>query len=130
MAKEVRNVKIITRYSEALKRKVAEEVESGNVTVREAVLHYGVGNRRTVQRWVWKYGKQRHETKIVRVVMKNEQERIRELERLVADLTLRNEINETQLEIYAELVPDFKKKLNSKQLKDFEERERKLKSYR
>lgn len=96
----------------------------------EAMHHYGVEHRRTVNCWMWKYGQEKHETKIVRVMMKSEVERMRELEKALAEERLVNMVKTEQLKIYEEWVPDIKKKLNTKQLKEFEERERKIKNFR
>jgi transposase len=130
MAGVSNNVKIIKRYSEALKRKLVEEIEGGRLTVGEAMRHYGIEHRRTVNGWIWKYGQEKHETKIVRIMMKSEVERIRELEKALADERLVNMVKTEQLKIYEEWVPDIKKKLNTKQLKEFEAREEKIKSFR
>ena len=62
--------------------------------------------------------------------MKSEQERIRELEKLVADLEIENRVKSAQLEIIEEwgLEEDIKKKLNTQQLKEYEERKKRIKS--
>jgi transposase-like protein len=124
------NVKIVHRYSEALKRKIAEEVSRGVLTSREAMVMYGIQSRRTVNRWVNQYGDNPSTTKIVRVMMKSEKERIEELERALADEKIRTMVYAAQLQEYEELVPDFKKRLDSKALKEFEENEKKIKQFR
>lgn len=124
------NKRQIMRHSESLKVKIAEEVGTGKLSTKEAMNHYGIKHRRTVDTWVRKYGYRNYETEIVRVSMKSEQERIRELEKALADERLRNIVYAGQLESYEELVPDFKKKLNSKELEEFEKNEKKIKSFR
>jgi transposase-like protein len=129
--KEVRkNVKVITRYSAALKAKVAEEVGRGQLTAREASKHYGVKSKRTIEKWVYRYGYRDYETRVVRVMMKSEQDRIRELEEALADERLRSRLYAAQLESYEGYVPDLKKKLSMKELRKFEENERKIKQFR
>lgn len=118
--------KIIHRYSESLKRQIVSEIESGTVSVREASEHYGVKHRRTITGWCRQYGSRVAPTKIVRVMMKDEQERIKELERALVDEQLKNRVYAAQLESYAEEVPDLKKRLNTEQLKKFEHNERKI----
>jgi uncharacterized protein YwgA len=66
-------------------------------------------------------------TQIVRVTMKNEEERIKELERALADERLGNMLLAAQLKSYQRHVPNLKKKLSTKELKQFEENEVKLK---
>lgn len=124
------NVKIIPRYSETLKRKVAEEVSRGVITTREAMHLYGIGHQRTLNRWVRKYGENQAPVQVVRVMMKSEKERIRELERALADEKIRTLLYAAQLKEYAKEVPDLKKRLNSERLKKFEENEQKIKNFR
>ena len=128
MSIKTEDVKIVTRYSEALKRKIVEEVSLGVLTAREAKELYGISSTRTINRWIQVQGKQ--STKIVRVMMKSEKERIRELEQAVADLEIRDMVRAAQLESYQRHVPDLKKKLSTKELKEFEENEEKIKKFR
>lgn len=109
MKENGKNVKVITRYSEALKAKVAEEVGNGQLTPREAAKHYGVKNTPTVTGWVRRYGYRDYDTEVVRVMMKSEQERIRELEEALSDERLRTRLFAAQLESYEGYVPDLKK---------------------
>ena len=120
----------IRRYSESMKLHVVEEVESGRMSAREASNFYDIGNRRTVYRWVRKYGKSKRRTKVVRVIMKSELERIRELESALSDALLGRRVLMAQLDYYEENVPDIKKKLSSQQLKEFEERQKKIEQFR
>jgi len=122
--------RVVRRYSEALKRQVVEDVDGGSLTVKEAMEWYDVPWRRTIDRWRLRYGRDKKRTKTVRVVMKSEQERLRELEKLVADLQIENRVKSAQLDIYEEWGVDesIKKKLNTQQLKEFEERKKRLES--
>ena len=130
MNKSEESVKIVHRYSEALKRKVSEEISRGVLTTREAMDMYGIEHRKTVSRWVAQYSGNRNKTKIVRVMMKSEQERIRELEKALADEHVKRVLYAKQLENYEKLVPDFKKKLDTKALKEFEKNEEKIRNIR
>jgi len=121
-------IKEIKRYSVALKRKIVEEVLSGELTAREASKYYGVSSVRTVNQWVFKQSGR--ETKIVRVMMKSELERIQELEAALADEKLARRVLAAQLESYENYVPDLKKKLSTKELKKFEENQKKIEQLR
>ena len=122
-----KTVKVIKRYSEALKRQVVLEYERGESTARELVEQYGIGCARTISHWCVRYGQYQRATKIVRVIMKSEQERIRELERTLADLTLKNRVLEVQLQLWEEEgEKGLKKKLSTEQLKKLESLKAKL----
>ena len=118
----------INRFSVALKQKVVEEVVSGALTAREAARLYGVGSARTVNAWVFKH--EGRKTRIVRVMMKSEAERIRELEKALSDATLGRRVLAAQLESYEHYVPDLKKRLSTKELKKFEENQKKIEKLR
>ena len=122
--------RVVRRYSEALKRQVVVDIEKGSLTVKEAMEWYDVPWRRSIDRWREKYGKDKRRTKVVRIFMKSEQERIRELEKLVADLQIENRVRAAQLAIIEEwgLEESIKKKLNTQQLKEYEERKKRLES--
>ena len=124
-----KETKLIKRYSESLKHKIVEEVEGGVLTVRQAMDMYDIRHRRTVTGWIRQYGKEVRPTKIVRGMMKSEQERIKELERALVDSQLKNMVHEEMLKLYAKEVPDLKKRLNTKQLKKFEAAEKKRSEY-
>ena len=119
------SVKIIPRYSESLKRKVVEEIESGSLSVSEALDCYGIAHRRTVNRWRQKYGSGERRSQVVRVMMKSEQERIRELERALAD----SELERIAYKYYAEELEveaaKSKKKPSTERLKKLAELKKK-----
>lgn len=120
--------KEIRRFSAALKSKVVEEVVSGALTAREAARLYGVSSARVVNAWVFKHEGRR--TKIVRVMMKSEAERIKELEEALSDAILARRVLAAQLESYEHYVPDLKKRLDTKELKKFEENQKKIEKLR
>jgi len=125
---QIPEVKEIKRFSAALKRKVVEEVLTGSLTAREAARLYGVGNVRTVNRWI--FMQEGRETKIVRVLMKSEADRIRELEEALSDERLARRVLAAQLESYQRYVPDLKKRLSTKELKKFEGNQKKMEKLR
>jgi len=73
-------VKVLRHYSEAFKRSVVAEVESGRYTVLEAASAHQV-HFSSVYGWVKKMGNGDTQTRIVRFEMPNERNRIKELER-------------------------------------------------
>jgi transposase len=114
-------------YSTAFKLKVVEEIESGKFSITEAGKIYDIGGAHTINGWMVKFGKSHLLSKVIRVEMKDEkdklkelQERVRKLEKLLADKELDNLMNEAFLEILAEDngidLEEFKKKADKERL--------------
>jgi len=115
MAKEVR------RYSEAFKRQVVEELESGKFSnTFEAERAYGIG-KGSARKWAEKYGHDNLFPKLVRIETmkerdkkKEDRKRIRDLEAALADAHIDNCLEHAFLEIACErmgiTVEEFKKK--------------------
>ena len=85
---------ITKRYSEAFKRQVVKEYEAG-VSVNQLRRRYGIGSHHAVYNWVKQYGHAglRHETVVIQRADERERERalaqrVQELEKAVAQLTL------------------------------------------
>lgn len=78
----------ITRFNEALKIRIVEEIESGRVSISEAGHEYGA-TKSSIRYWLEEYGRFKPKHNIVEVVMKSEQERIAELEKALADAHLK-----------------------------------------
>lgn len=125
MADVSKSAVVIKRYSPVLKHKIVQEIESGTLSVREAMRMYDIKHRRTIDKWVRDLGNSRGPIQLVRVMMKSEKERIDDLEKALADAKLKEMLQEKMLELYAKEVPDLKKRLSTKQLKQFEDAERK-----
>jgi transposase-like protein len=121
-------MQVSRRYSESFKVKVVEELESGQLTVPEVRQRYGITGGSTIRDWLRRYGNG-DQPQVITVTMKSEQERIQELEKALADERLGNMLLGAQLRSYQRHVPDLKKKLNSKELKKFEENEVKIKNF-
>lgn len=118
---------VITRYREELKRAAVHDVEELGIRVQEVCRHYKIRSQRTVYRWLRRYGSQRGPSQVVRVIMKSEQERIKELESVVAELSVRCKLLQTQVSIYEEVTgEEGKKKFSTKQLHELEEKKQKL----
>ncbi|MDE3250162.1 MAG: transposase [Bacteroidota bacterium] len=71
---------LITRYSISFKQKVVREIEEEGLTVSVARRRYGIKGGSTVQSWLRSFGKNHLLSKIVRVEMKGEKDRLKELE--------------------------------------------------
>ena len=95
------SVRIEKRYSEALKIQVVEGIDSGELTVLEATRDYGC-SKGSVYNWQRKYGTKSNKVKIVRVVMKNEKDRIHELESALAKAYIKLEVYEKMMELAKE----------------------------
>jgi len=68
------------RYSEAFKQKVISELERGKYNKSELSRLYGV-SQNSINKWIRKYGKNHLIEKIVRVEMKGEADRLKQLEK-------------------------------------------------
>lgn len=113
----------VMRYSEAFKLQVMRELEAGRFqSPWEAGRAYGVKGQATVAYWVRRYGKNHLLGKVVRVMKADEQaevkvlrQRVRELERALADAHLDLKLDEAYLQLACKAagiadVTDFKKK--------------------
>ena len=112
----------IRKYSEGFKLQVIDDIESGRFcSPREASQAYGIPGDATIYRWIRKYGRNHLLKKVIRVEKANEptelarqRERIRQLEALVADLSMDKALSDARLEILCEQqgidLESFKKK--------------------
>jgi transposase-like protein len=73
--------RIFYRYSLAFKQKVVSEVERGKMNFEQARRIYDIGGTTTIQKWVKKFGKNHLLGKVVRIEMKDEKDKTKELER-------------------------------------------------
>ena len=71
----------IIRCSKAFQQKVVSEIESGKFTIGEARKIYDIKGCDTIQNWLRKLGKNHLLAKVVRVEMKDEKDKLKELER-------------------------------------------------
>ena len=78
--KKLSNQDLNYRYSTAFKQKVVTEIESGVYTTGEIERVYGV-TRATIYEWLRKFGKDYLINRTVRVQMRGEADRIKELEK-------------------------------------------------
>jgi transposase-like protein len=120
--------RVIKRYSSAFKLKVVNEIESGKLSISQAMEIYDIVGGSTISKWIKNLGKSHLLSKIVRIEMKDEKdkvkelkERVRQLEKLLANKDLDNLMNEAFLELMAEDneidLEEFKKKVDKERLK-------------
>ncbi len=119
--------KVIKKYSSAFKLKVVNEIESGKLSINQAMEIYDIGGSTTINKWIKNLGKNHLLSKIVRIEMKDEadklkelKERVRQLEKLLANKELDNLMNEAFLELLAEDqgvdLEELKKKVDKERL--------------
>ncbi len=111
-----------TRYSEAFKQQVVAEVAAGKFRgLHAAAKAYGIGGATTVQSWLRRYGRADLMPRQITITTMKEQdekkalkERVRQLERALADTHMRGLLDEEYLKIACRRmgveVDDFKKK--------------------
>lgn len=117
--------KTITRYSISFKQKVVREIEEEGLGLMEASRRYGIKGGSTVHKWLIKFGKNHLLNKIVRVEMKGEKDRVKELEAEIkklkialADATMEKYALETLVNIVDEhYQTDIKKNLGQQRSK-------------
>ncbi len=109
------------RYSISFKQKLVSEIESGIYTISEAQRVYGVSDF-SIYKWLRQFGKDHLINRIVRVEMRGEADRIKELEKekqklesALAQAHLRIMVLESTMEAAEEKYNiDFKKKFGTK----------------
>jgi transposase-like protein len=117
-----REPRICYRYSLAFKQKVVSEIESGEITATRAQNIYGINGSATIRNWIKQLGKNHLLSKVVRIEMKDEkdkikelEERIRDLEGALADSHIKNIALESLVEVAEEHYKvDFKKNFGGK----------------
>ncbi len=115
--------KVTKQYSLAFKQKVISEIENGKLTRAQARKLYGISGGSTINRWLNKLGKLHLLNKVVRIELKDEISKLKqlelekkELESALANAHLKILTYESLIEIAEEeLGIDIKKNLNSVQ---------------
>ena len=94
------------RYSEAFKRKVVDDVESGLYSANQAQKVYKIGGNNTIYKWVARYGlkgsivsKGGKMKKPINDQSLDLHSRIRYLEKVISDLSIEKKILETTIDI-------------------------------
>jgi transposase-like protein len=96
----------VLRYSLAFQQKVVNEIESGKISIEDARRLYDIRGHETIQKWIRKFGKNHLLSKVVRIEMKDEKDRVKELEKRIrqlesalADEHIKNAVLESLVEI-------------------------------
>ena len=113
----------IKRYSVSFKQKVVNEIEEEGLSISEVRRRYNIKGESTVQNWIKKFGKKHLLNTIVRIEMKDEKDRVKELEEEVkklkialADAVLARDVYKTTLEVTDEHYKTDLKKNSEDQL--------------
>ncbi len=111
-------------FSPELKRAIVEELESGQVSLREAATR-GHTTVSRIQLWLKEYGKYQPKRDIVEVVMKSEEEKIAALEKALADAHLKLLVQDKIIELASKKYKtDLKKTFGSVPSSSLEEKPR------
>lgn len=78
----------IKRYSISFKQKVVREIEEDGNSISDIKRKYDIRGGETVQKWLRKFGKNHLLNTIVRIEMKDEKDRVKELEAQVRNLKI------------------------------------------
>lgn len=113
---------ITKRYSIAFKQKVISEIEEGKYTKSESSRIYGISPG-SIYYWLKRYGKYKVLNKIVRIEMKGEKDRIKQLEkekRALESALAQSHLKTLYLESLVEIAEDkygvdLKKKSDTKE---------------
>ena len=114
----------VTRYSEAFKMQLVQEIESGKFdSIEHARRTYSTGGAPTLQNWLKKYGRNDLRTRIVHVQKPEEQDQVKKLQSEIKALKdalvetqMQSLLNKSVYEVLCEEVgidpEEFKKKAN------------------
>jgi len=106
------------RYSNCFKQKVVQEISEGS-SISEVRRRYDIRGENTVQKWLRQYGRTELLNTVIRVKMRSEDDRLKQLELenkqlkiALADATLAKDVLETLIEVVDEhYQTDVKKNL-------------------
>ena len=78
--------KVVKKYSSAFKLKVVNEIESGKLSIFQAQKIYDIGGNATISKWIKNLGKNHLLSKVVRIEMKDEKDKVKEFKEESGDL--------------------------------------------
>ena len=121
-------MKQFTRYSDAFKLEVVQQIETGKLTISQARVVYGIPGGSTISQWIRRFGKLHLLPKIIRVEKPEQRDRMKTLEAenkrlklILADKLLERDIAVAELEVICEELGldlvELKKKYGLKSLK-------------
>ena len=114
------------RYSIGFKQKVVKQIEEEGWDIKSTARRYGIKGGSTIQKWIKQFGKNHLLNKIIRIEVKGEKDRVKELEAEIkklkialADATMEKHTLETLIDIVNEnYQTDVKKNLGQPQSKE------------
>ena len=117
------------RYSTAFKQKIVSQIEAGEITIAQAQKIYGINGKTTIQAWIKRLGKSHLLCRIVRIEMKDEEDRIKKLQKHIqklesalANAHMKNVALESLIQCAQEYYrADFKKNFGGKQSQEDKE---------
>jgi transposase len=126
------NRKTTLRYSISFKKKVVDEIEQGKYSIYQARKIYDIRGCSTIRNWVKRLGKSHLLNRIVRIEMKGEADKLREmgkeiarLKAALADEFLKNKTLEKVIELANdEYGADLKKNLGSEPSRSFRKKKK------
>jgi transposase len=132
---QIKNERTTKRYSTAFKQKVVSEIEGGKLSMKGARKLYSIGGGTTIQNWIKKFGKLHLLNKVIRIELKDELSKLKQLEKekkelesALAQAHLKLLTYESLIEVAEEeLGIDLKKNLKPEQLISRERRSKKSK---
>jgi transposase len=71
----------VIRYSISFKQKVVKEIEEEGLSISDANRRYGITGGQTIQKWLRELGRSHLLNTVIRVEMKDEKDRLHELEK-------------------------------------------------
>ncbi len=80
------NQRIIKHYSNAFKRHVVDQIESGQLSIAQARRRYNIGGSSTIYRWLNNFGTTQHTCKIMRIQTPDEVDQLKDLQRQKQEL--------------------------------------------
>lgn len=115
----------VTRYSQAFKQQVVQEIETGRLTQAEAKRKYGLSTKSLVRQWIKRLGKNHLLNKVVRIetpdeikpndIIKQLQAEKQQLESALAQTQIKLIMMESLVEAAKEhLQIDLKKKFGTR----------------
>ena len=116
--------RIINRYSNCFKEKVIQEISSGS-SISEVCRRYDIRGTNTVQFWLKKYGRTDLLNTVIRIKMRSEDDKIKQLERenmrlkiALGEAVMVRDVLETIIEeVDKHYQTDVKKNFGQQQLK-------------
>ena len=113
----------IRRFSEPLRKRIVEEIESGSISISEASRQYGA-TKASIKYWLEDLGAFRPRRSIVEVVMSDEKAKIEELQKALAEAHLKLRIYDKMIEFAGKKYKtDIKKTFGTKASELLEDKE-------